>query len=111
MLRVNVTDPGVGNTLTFAANRRSLVNGRQKAARIILGTTQVVWWIDRHETGQILVLGPQSVQRPGPHARSGKSKLARMHHQECLRMIGDVRPQTVDHAQLIRMTSHLREKF
>ena len=63
---------------TQARDMSSLVHRGQKRASIILSAAQLGFRFDGNESGQVLVLGTEPIQRPGSDRRSYKSEFACM---------------------------------
>ena len=58
--------------VALVVDARALEVGRQEGAAVVHGAAEVGRRVDGDVAGQVLVLGAQAVEQPGPHARPGE---------------------------------------
>ena len=93
------------------ADRRSLIDGRQKRAGIVLHAAMSTRRGDRDEAGQVAVFGPQSVRDPRPQRRSHEIGRAGVQPQSGLAVGAAFGVHAVDHAQVVHMPGDVRKQF
>ena len=87
---LDVAEPGRRRRADLVADPRPLVDRRQEGAAVVLRAAVAGDRLDGDEAGQVLVLGPQAVERPGPQRGPDELRAARVHHQVGLRVRGEV---------------------
>ena len=110
-LRVaDVAHAGVGGTFSARSDARSLVDRRQECAAVI-GCARLGRRADADESGKVVVGLAQTVENPGPHRGANETGAAGVQLGESLRVIGDVRPHGVDHAEPVGLAGEVWEEF
>ncbi len=89
----------------------SLIDGRQKCARIVLHTTVGTRRGDRDEAWQVAVFGPQSVCDPRPQRRSHEIGGPGVQPQRGLAVGAAFGVHAIDHAQVVHMPGDVRKQF
>ena len=106
----------VGNQLVdlrmLRVDIRPLKHPGQKRRLPILGVLdRVAPGTHRHEARKILILGPQPIGDPRPHAGPDLRLVAAVHQHQRRFMVGHIRVHRADHAQLIRRFRHVRKQL
>ena len=95
-----------------AADLGPLANCGQEGAAVVPRPAVVRRRVQRDEAGQVGVLAPQAVERPGTDRRAHELEAAAMHLREGLRVIRQVGVHAADDAQLVGLLGqqgkHLR---
>ena len=93
------------------ADGRALIGARQKAGMPVPGPAVVIGGLDFDITGQILILGPQAVEDPGPHAGQGEVERAGVELEQGRPMVHSLAHHGANHAQLVGVGSHLSKEI
>ena len=104
-------DRGVLDWDVSRADGRSLIDGRQERAGIILHAAVRTRRCNGDEAGQVTVFGPQSVRDPRPERRSDEIGGPRVQSQGGLSMGPAFGVHAVDDAQVVHVLGDVREQL
>ncbi len=108
---LDVADPGLGDGLALVADAGRLAGRRQEGAAVVLRPAVAPGRLDGDEAGQVVVLGPEAVERPRPQRGPDELRAAGVQHQIGLRMGRQVGVHAADDAQLVGMRGDLGEQL
>src|SRR5262249_32619309 len=93
------------------ADLRPLANRRQKGSAVVDWPAVIDRWIQRDESGQVLVLRAEAVKRPRAERWAEKLENASVHLHERLRVIRLVAVHRIDEAHLVGVLGEIRKQL
>ncbi len=98
--------------LMLRIDERPLKRSRQKARLPVFGVLdRKAAGAHRDEAGEVLVLGPQAVQDPGPDARPGLHRVAAVHQHQRRLVIGHLGVHRADDGDVVDVLSRAGENL
>ena len=92
-----------------AADLGALTGRGEEGAAVVPRAAVVRRGVQRDEAGQVGVLTPQAVQRPGPDRRAHELEAAGVHLHERLRVIRQVGVHAVDETEVVGVPGQVGE--
>ena len=94
-----------------ASDGCALVEGREKCASVVLGSTDAGRRRKADESGEILVFGSEAVEDPRPHGGADELETAGVKLNEGLGVRWDIPIHSIQEAEIISVLGELGEKF